>query len=92
VELLLQAVHERPEQGSPGFDALCWAVKTVFTKANPGQLTITDSQTRETSTLTHVGEDISIQTLPAESEPPESVLVIYRAIFTIRLTELISPA
>ncbi len=85
VVLMMQALHEDATVGGNSFDVLMENMEKMF-RTGPGQATVQDPITLETSTLTHIGEQMDLRGLPPmESSPPAEV--IFRATLTLALTE-----
>ncbi len=90
LNLLLQTSHKDPQVGGDGFDTLVERMLWVFRAPLAGQVPLVDPVDGQSSTLTHIGEDIQVQAMMPTD--PDLALVTFKVIITLPLTELISPA
>lgn len=89
-QLIVQAVNREPALGGNLFDTLVERICNIFRAPLAGQVPLVDPVDGGLSTLTHIGEDIRIQAmLPTD---PVLAEITFRAMITLPLTELISPA
>lgn len=92
VELLLYAEHSDEQIGGDHFDALCENVADTYRRITPGNPTLVDAVSGQTSYITHVGEHIDVELLPTEFAGANQSRIVHRAVLTLEVREILSPA
>ena len=91
VSILLYAAHSDEIGGGNHFDALIENACDVYRRATPGNPTLVDAITGQTSYLTYIGENIEVRTFPPEMTAPQG-RTEFRAVLTLQVKEILSPA
>jgi hypothetical protein len=92
VDVLLYAEHSDEQVGGDHFDALIENTCDVYRRATPGNPTLVDAIIGQTSYVTHIGEHIDVDLLDVEFVGGQQSRVAFRAILTLDVSEILSPA
>jgi len=92
IDMLVVANGNNADADGDDFSVLVDNVKKVFRQQSTTVLpaTLTDPQTSETSTLTHIGEEIDHETLDPDTEAQQG-RILYRARVALTAKEIITP-